>query len=420
MLMSLYVGCAVCVVVVGVALMQAVFAAAYVRQLCSRPRKTSRTRYPKAAVVLSVRGPDPFLDANMASLLDQDYPDFRVFIIVDSEYDAAWPFVERVRDLAPDRVETLVLQKPLCTCSLKCSSVAEAVEHLDDSFEVVAFLDGDAPPYRNWLRDLVEPLNDPAVGVTTGNRWYTPSQIGWGTMVRYFWNAGAVVQVWLNDITWAGSMALRRDVIHKTGLIAAWRKSFVDDAAVVAQMREFGYQTRFVPTAIMANRENIALDKFIPWAERQMIAARSSGSGWSLVLSHAAGVAFSLLAPLAVLTAGLVLDEWQLVPLALGAMAAYWGGAILSTLAIEVSMQRIFRRNEVPSPWLNARAALWIIPGIVATHFVYLRLLIGACLRNRVSWRGVEYELQGISGVRLLYYRPYQMAGEDAWTESVV
>lgn len=137
----------------------------------------------------------------------------------------------------------------------------------------------------------------------------------------------------------------------------------------------------------MANRENIALAKFIPWAERQMIAARSSGSGWSIVLSHAAGVAFSLLAPLAVLAAGLVLDEWQMVPLALGAMAAYWGGAILSTLAIEVSMQRIFRRNEVPSPWLNARAALWIIPGIVATHFVYLRLLIGVCLRNRVSWR---------------------------------
>jgi hypothetical protein len=41
-------------------------------------------------------------------------------------------------------------------------------------------------------------------------------------------------------------------------------------------------------------------------------------------------------------------------------------------------------------------------------------VVVGVALMQAV------YELQGMSGVRLLDYRPYQIAGEDAWTELVV
>ncbi len=418
--MTLYAGYIVFAVVAGIAVLQAMFAVAFVRQLWMPRRRIPSATCPRAAVVLSVRGPDPYLEANMAALLDQDYPDFRLFIVVDSEHDSAWPYVKRVQDLAPDRVETLVLQNPLSTCSLKCSSLAEVVEQLDDTYEVVAFLDGDAPPYRTWLRELVEPLAEPSVGVTTGNRWYTPERVRWGSLVRYFWNAGAVVQVWLHGITWAGSMAMRRDVIREIGLISAWRRALSVDATVVRQMRAHGYRTRFVPSVIMANREEISLTSFIPWAERQMIAAKSSGSGWSLILLHAASIATCVLAPWGLLAAGLASRDAQVIGLALGAMAVYWGGAGLSTLAIERAMQRVFRTNQVESPWLNGRAAIWFAPALLFSHLVYLRMLAGVCWRNRVSWRGVEYEIRGINDVRLLAYQPYLGGSGRAVVESVV
>jgi cellulose synthase/poly-beta-1,6-N-acetylglucosamine synthase-like glycosyltransferase len=65
---------------------------------------------------------------------------------------------------------------------------------------VLAVIDADAVPHRWWLRDLVAPLSDPRVGVATGNRWYMPEHANWGSLVRYLWNVGAVVQVWFNEM----------------------------------------------------------------------------------------------------------------------------------------------------------------------------------------------------------------------------
>jgi len=409
------------VLIASMALVQGMFVAAFVRLLWLPRRRNAFDSCPKAAVILSVRGPDPFLEANMAALLDQDYSDFTLFIIVDSAEDSAWPYVNRVQRLALDRIVTMVLKEPLATCSLKCSSLAEVVEQLDESYEVVAFLDGDAPPYRTWLRDLVEPLGDVGIGVTTGNRWYTPKRSDWGSLVRYFWNAGAVVQVWLNGITWAGSMAMRRSVILEIGLMEAWRKALSVDATVVRQMRAHGYKTRFVPTVIMANQEEISLSSFIPWAERQMVAAKSSGSGWSIILLHATSIAACIIGPLVILLFGVVQSDARVVWLGFGAMAAYWLGAIISTLVIERSMQRVFRINEVQSPWINGRVAFRFLPGIVLSHLVYFRTLWGACSKSRVSWRGIEYDILGINDVRMVAYYPYQVvAKRDEIAESVV
>lgn len=405
--------------VAGVAAVQAAVAFAFVGVMRSRRQPKSVSSLPRAAVVLSVRGPDPCLEANMAALLDQDYPDFRLFVVVDSDEDAAWPYVKRVQALAPDRVETRVLQNPLPTCSLKCSSLAEAVERLDQSYEVVAFLDGDAPPHPTWLQELIEPLSDRAVGVTTGNRWYLPEQGNWGSLVRYFWNAGAVVQVWMHGITWAGSMAMRRDVIREIGLVKAWRRALSVDATVVRQIREHGYRTEFVPSVIMANREAISLTKFIPWAERQMIAAKSSGSGWALMAIHVLSIAGCMFAPFAWLLAGIASGNAHHIGVAVAAIATYWGGIGVSTLAIERAMRQVLRCNGVDPSWVTRRTGVRLAPAFLLSHLVCLQMLIGVCWRNRVSWRGVEYEIHGTNEIRLLAYRPYVAVTNHALMESV-
>ena len=401
-------------VVACLTLSQGFFAVLYTRMLLAAARRkpTSRQALPKAAVVLSLRGSDPFLLKSMSALLDQDYDDFTLFIIVDSPNDSAWPDVHRLQAMAPDRVKSQVLKNRLETCSLKCCALAEVTEQLDASYEVVAYLDGDAAPHRRWLRDLVEPLSDPSIGVTTGNRWYTPATISSGAMVRYFWNAGAVVQVWLNGILWAGSMALRRDTIEKIGLIEAWRSSLSVDGAGVRQIRRAGLKTLFVPNVIMPNREDITIAQFIPWSERQLVAAKSSESGWALVLLHAATIAFCVFAPVAMIAVGFQ-TGWI-------ALLGYWIGAAISSGMIEYAMQQVLRSNRVSFGWIKWKAMLYFLPSLVLCHFVYFRTLIGAHYRTRVSWRGVEYQLMGTNDVRMVSYRPYQSAIEGQDVQSVV
>ena len=85
-IISLYVA----VWIAATSLIQAAFAAAFALKLF-RARQSNSTSYcPKTAVVLALRGSDPNLLANMTAVLGQDYPDFTLFVIVDSPQDAAW------------------------------------------------------------------------------------------------------------------------------------------------------------------------------------------------------------------------------------------------------------------------------------------------------------------------------------------
>ncbi len=151
---------------------------------------------PRTAVVLCVRGYDPLLDECLRRLLNQHYPDYVVHVVVDSEHDPAWASLKTwQQQYGPERLRMSVLRVRRKTCSLKCSSLVQAVDELDASFEVVVLIDADVTPLQNWLGALVAPLADPSVGLSTGNRWFEPSGQRWGTKVRTVWNAGAVIQM---------------------------------------------------------------------------------------------------------------------------------------------------------------------------------------------------------------------------------
>ncbi len=398
----------------------------YVRVLRSagtnsiRPEGSVNSSLFKTAVVVSVRGRDPFLKQNLSALLNQSYPNFSVFVVVDSQQDSAWPDVMSVQELAPDRIHVSALKTPLTTCSLKCSSLAEAIERLDESYEAVAFIDGDAHPYREWLSDLLGPLQERKVGVATGNRWYAPSHGEWGSLVRYFWNAGAVVQVWLHGITWGGSMALRTDVIQEIGLLDAMRHSFFDDAAVVRQIRKHGYRTAFVPSVMMANCEEIELSSFITWSERQMIAARSADAGRVMVAGHACCILACIAMPFLSISMGIWANDGMAIGVSVASFAVYWTAALLSAMGIDREVQRIFRKNGVDARWSSWRTTLRFFPALVLSHFVYFRVLFGARMRTRVSWRGVEYLLLPKNAVRMLEYRPFVPNPTENVAESIV
>ncbi|MDP6446287.1 MAG: glycosyltransferase family 2 protein [Pirellulaceae bacterium] len=375
---------------------------------------------PKAAVVLSVRGPDPYLDATLQGLLQQDYPDYRVFVVVDNTHDPSWQQVnEALANADSERLQVSVLREPKSTCSLKCSSLVQAVQELDSSYQVVAFLDGDAPPHAQWLRTLVRPLRDPSVGVATGNRWFMPKRGDWGSLVRYFWNGGAVVQVWLNGIVWAGSMAMRREVIATSELLESWSQALSVDGTVCRQMRQHRLKVQFVPALMMINEEDIPLNKFVGWVSRQMVAAKSCGPGFRLVALHAGSLIGTQLMAAAALIWGLLAGHQQVVLLACSALAAYWLSALLSVLAIEYGVRCVARSNGTSKRWMRPSTLIRLVPSLFLTHVAYACALVIAYWGRRVSWRGVEYEIRGTNAIRMVRYRPYVSSIPTLKTESV-
>jgi cellulose synthase/poly-beta-1,6-N-acetylglucosamine synthase-like glycosyltransferase len=113
---------------------------------------------PEVAVVLSLRGADQTLEACLEGLLAQDYPDYRLHIVIDSAEDPAQAVVARILAAAGPRaarvrVETRKLLSE--SCSPKLSAQRQVLTRLDKKVGVVAFIDADCHPSPNWLREMV-------------------------------------------------------------------------------------------------------------------------------------------------------------------------------------------------------------------------------------------------------------------------
>ena len=119
----------------GFVLVQAWFAVRFVLML-RKPAAAAfaEEKMPKAAVLLALRGADPFLRQTLAGLLAQDYPDYQLVIVVDHAQDDACRLIEEVQSTdRSGRIRMAVLGQRLPSCSLKNSALIQAVNGLDES-----------------------------------------------------------------------------------------------------------------------------------------------------------------------------------------------------------------------------------------------------------------------------------------------
>ena len=406
-------------ILVGLAASQALMVARFCWVLLRGARSERQTEpscpktpyCPKTAVVLCLRGPDPFLPACIEALLKQDYPRYDVRIIVDSPNDPARQLAEESAEKAagqPPQVEIVPLIDRRDSCSLKCSSVLQAVAGLDESYEVVALLDADTVPHPSWLRDLVAPLADDRVGASTGNRWYMPADGSFGALVRYAWNAAAVVQMFWYEIPWGGTLALKTETLRRSDLLDRWSRAFCEDTMVYSALRKLGMKVAFVPSLMMVNREACSISNFYHWVRRQLLAARLYHPGWPAVVVHCFGTALLQIVAIGLLLVAVPSADWQTAAWLAAGLACYWVPMMLLMLGMEVCVRRIVRARGEPTSWLAGFTSLRFLAAIPLIQTVYPVALLSALLVRTVHWRGVFYRIGGPQQIRLIEYRPYQ------------
>ncbi|WP_404790309.1 glycosyltransferase [Altericista sp. CCNU0014] len=365
---------------------------------------------PPITVVLCVRGADPFLPACLEGLLNQDYPDYRLRITIDSPDDPAWAVVERTVKGHPAAVQVSSLKDRLLTCCLKCSSLVQALSDLDPDCQVVAILDADVVPHRTYLRELVAPLADSRIGVASGNRWYVPVWNQWGSLVRYVFNASAVMQMHAYKMPFGGAIAFKADILRRSPLLERWSRSLTDTPVLAGVFREQGLGVAFVPSLMMGNFESCELPSFISWMKRQLLMVRlyHPPAKWWAIVAH--GTIISTIPALSVglLLASAFTGQW-------GAFAAIAIGIIvygLGSLSILVVLDDCVRKvlktpGEKPVPAFSPANLAQILLAIPLMQFVYPLALYSVMLMRDVRWRGIRYEVRGPWDIKLAEYQPY-------------
>jgi hypothetical protein len=371
---------------------------------------------PKVAVLLPLRGADPSLEACLKGLLAQDYPAYRVHIVIDSAEDPAWTVVARVLagagpNAASVHVETLRVVRT--DCSAKLSAQLQVLTAPDAEAAVIAFLDADCISSPNWLREIVAPFSDARVGATTGIRWSAPRDDGWGTLARYVFLGLIFPQHFLYRIPWGGSLAIRRSAIESTGLLEHWTHCIGEDTSAYGPLRKAGLRLAFVPAATQVNSESTDLDGAHAFMLRQILSARLHHVFWPLILAAnvATIVGFtisSLLAFVGIVGAmlsvlGVATGLWKLTAFAI-IPAVYCAGLLLS-LAVG---DRLVRRevSAPPPPWGPKVIAAAAIAAAGSTY-----AMLSAPFARSIEWRGITYDIAGRDRIRLRSYRPYQSTG---------
>jgi ceramide glucosyltransferase len=356
---------------------------------------------PLASVIIPCKGIDPGFDENLKAFLAQDYPDYQLVFTVASDQDPARAqLAERLRHLPGKVPATALVVAGLAEGrGEKVNNLLRGLEAAAPAAEVLVFADIDARPGRGWLRSLVAPLEDPKVTVSSGFRWYLPSQ-SFVSRLRAAWDTSIATLLGEHDhnFAWGGSMAIRASEFRRLQVAERyWAATVSDDYALTRAVREARGRIRFEPRCLIASCEDSTFEEFLHWTNRQIIITRVYAPHlWRLGLAAHLLYALTMLAGLALLvTPG-------------GSMTARLGIAALLVIIQLLGMAKGWIRTAVARelfPEENARlrrhgGCYWklapLVPWIMLSNFLV------AGFARRIRWRGTEYELRSKDEVRVL------------------
>ena len=347
--------------------------------------------WPRTAVFAPCRGLDLELEANLHPLLTQDYPDYEVVFILESEQDPACAVIRGLASRYPQVASRIVFSGTAKDSGQKVHNLLAASEDLPDDLEVLAFVDSDARPHSHWLKRLVDRIRKPEVGAATGYRCFVPRKKGISNLLLASINAnvaGLLGPHWHNRV-WGGSWAIRREVFEMIELRKHWQGTLSDDLVATQQLRRAGMKVAFEPLCLLASPVEITLAQMLEFVRRQFVVGRFYATPlWltGLLVSTLGVVAFwggLILSIVAAITRHTL--AW--VPLAgCGAIYALW---VLRGWLRQNALTVFFPQEAIPLR-SAARFDLWASPLVSLVNWIGL---VASLVGRRIVWRGIRYRL---------------------------
>ena len=261
-------------------------------------------------------------------------------------------------------------------------------------------------------------FSDSDVAVATGNRWYQPATANLGSVVRYVWNAAAVVQMVCFDVPWGGTLAIKRSFIDQADLLNHWKHVFCEDTMLLRHLKTHGLRMAFVPSLLMINRESCTLRPFVPWVARQLITLRLHHSCWPGTVTHGVlSIAIPGVAVIAMVVATYS-QQWDSFLGLAGALVFFQLSLVVLMIAAQWMISHELSKTRSESTWPSARVLVWLPVAIIGTQVSYSISLAQAITAKTVRWRGIQYKIEG-GKVRMQGYAPYVQHDQDSVVESL-
>src|SRR5260370_23391173 len=226
---------------------------AYVRKETARPLADFT---PFVSVIAPNRGSDAGLRENVAALLNQNYPVYEILFVFDGAEDPGAKLIEEVSatQVGSARVMSRSIVAGAATdCGQKVHNLRVAVGETDAKCQILVFVDTDARPAANWLREIVAPLADENLGAVTGYRWFVPEKGGLASRLRSVWNASVASALGAardKNFCWGGSPAIRGLTFELLNISERWRGSVSVDFVITSVLKEANLPIHLTPRCL--------------------------------------------------------------------------------------------------------------------------------------------------------------------------
>jgi len=245
----------------------------------SRRKRCDETYAPKCSIVVPCKGIPKNFGNNLRGFLALDYPDFEVIYVTESGSDAAVPEIKKI--LSEDNRAKFTVAGLATECAQKNHNMLAALREASDRSEVFVFADSDIKPAPYWLKEIVLPLQDKKVTVTTGFRWLLSSTGSIGELchsyVNIFIYTCFCTACYFGGVgLWGGTMAIRRKDFEELGVAKKWSRAAVDDMSLSAIVLKNRRKAVVVPTCLTVTDDLLpTVGATVSWFERQIMYFKS-------------------------------------------------------------------------------------------------------------------------------------------------
>ncbi len=329
--------------------------------------------WPPVTVLKPVYGLEKGLKDNLRTSCTQDYPDYQVVFSAQRPDDPAIPLLHELqKEFGPDRV-TVVVQNIQAGMNGKVNNLLGAMTAAKHDILVIS--DSDIVLRPDYLKAIVAPLADPAVGCVNtlfkaarGDRWYERLEL-LSMNADFMPSVVFAYMTGTSNFCLGPSIALRRSTLQAIGGFESLAEYLVEDYEIGRRIWESGKRMAIVPYFVEAVVDLKSVSHW--WGHQvywdQNTRAARPGGFFATVLTRA--VPFALLVALL----------RGLDPVGLGILAA----AAALRIAAAAPVLAAFRDRE-------GLASLWLLPARDVLGLVSWAL---AFTQRTVVWRGAEFVL---------------------------
>jgi ceramide glucosyltransferase len=358
-------------------------AAAFVRQSKADKSVRPAQSLPPVSILKPLKGTDPDIYESFRSYCRQDYPEYEVIFGVSDPNDPAVASVRRLQQEFPGHAIRLAVTPEILGANVKVSNLAQMLA--DARYEYLLVNDSDIRVERDYLRRVMAPLADPAVGLVTCLYRGVPAPTLGSRLealgISTDFCAGVLVARQLEGGIRFGlgsTLAFRRADLERIGGFESFVDFLADDYELGHRIAGLGLRVMLSDVVVETHLPAYDLSGFLAHQLRWARGVRDARAGGYIGLASTFGLMWALLD---VIAAHGALWSWGV-----------FGVTVLLRLAVALAVGKSVLRDT------HLLKNLWLLP---LRDLVAVAVWVASFAGHTVTWRGDRFELKNGRLIRI-------------------